>query len=368
MGNFACAAFVRLGPTIVFRKGFVMCSDQKLIGLGGDKSQEKLRLEHEKFKLELRALQRPFYKRASFWVALMAIFSAFSGGSYKYYLSTLKTQKAQLDLAQASQELIYADEKKKSYERQIKDHESTIKAFETIIENVRRDAKEAAKEKNKLLKELKLKLEETNDKLLIAFNQLASVSKDVEEATKLKAKYEREKQISHKELSAIEAKVDKAIKRADWVVAGRLFVEQIKEEHRFIVMTLTKRQCEALGFVLEQDGEYYEHAYIGLAALGTGLVSQDTEVSRKRLLEILDIAGQIWAGQNLGNRVRDKSRKEALKELAEKILEILKSTRKLLDNDISLLREEFLRDKQLHIRDRSPRDWPKLRPLYKDLL
>lgn len=135
-------------------------------------------------------------------------------------------------------------------------------------------------------------------------------------------------------------------------------INRFAREQRIIVH-LTEQQSPTLLYFLKQHGEYWGQVYLGLSAFGTGLVPRDTEESRMRCYLVLDAAAQVWAGNNLSERMLKKTASDALKEFNK----IIEEVGRLDDQGVLRVRGKALKDKEIYIKAGFGSIGPRLRPL-----
>ncbi|NIT60269.1 MAG: hypothetical protein GWN00_29895 [Aliifodinibius sp.] len=150
---------------------------------------------------------------------------------------------------------------------------------------------------------------------------------------------------------------DKSDKR---LLQGAL--DRFKHEQRLIV-PLSEEQSSTLQRILKEYGEYWGQIYLGLIANDVGLIDTGIEASFEYIYLVLDITAQVWAGQNLNDRMLNKPAGDALKELVKIMLDEAGGTAHLDDQAISRIRQRVLKNKDIYIRDEFGRGGPRLRPI-----
>lgn len=153
------------------------------------------------------------------------------------------------------------------------------------------------------------------------------------------------------------------IETTDFDAVIRDLLERFYVEHWMVrQLELTKGQRATLKWFLKEHGIYWGNVYVGLCFAGVGLVPTDTEESKARVQNILDVAAQLWAGRNLSGNIQGESAKDAITELS-RLLRTRSSAGPLEDADIQWIREQLLNRPDLFILDEFSADGPSLRRL-----
>ncbi len=132
---------------------------------------EKLKLESEKIKCEIRELEKPFYTRPSFWISTATAIFAIFGMLGQYTVYTIRSEKADLNVEKAEKRIKIA----KTVEK-----ESELKNKE-LLKNKAQLESEVVSIKDKLQK-AKLALQDTNRRIQEIENDVTAEQRERLEA------------------------------------------------------------------------------------------------------------------------------------------------------------------------------------------